>query len=125
MNTSYHADGAFGCCRLDQDLVRQHYLTALLSASADDPPVRAHVSRTVKWQGADAYRGELAAFIAEQQRVFEDLARRLGKQGLWSGEDAKTLRPALQIHVWDQRRSHEAALPTVDTLADNVTVEPF
>jgi len=117
--------GSLGCCRPDQDLVRQHFLTALLSASADDPPVRAHVSHTIEWQGVDAYRGELAAFIAEQRRVFEELTRRLGKQGLLSGEDARTLRPTLQIHVWDQRPSHEPALPALETLPDHVTVAPF
>lgn len=124
VTASYRAEGVSGC-NPDPDLVRQHYLTKLLSASDDQPPVRAHVSRTIPWQGPDAYRRELAAFIAEQQHVFVELARRLGEPGLLSGEDAKTLRPALQVRVWDQRASHELALPSVPALAENVTVEPF
>ena len=90
-----------------------------------DRPVRAHVSHTIAWQGMDAYRGELAALIAEQQRVFAELARRLGKLGLLSEEEAKTLRPRLEIRVWDQRAAPQPALPAIATLAENVTVEPF
>jgi hypothetical protein len=106
-------------------LVRQHYLTALLSSSPDQPPVRAHVSHTIMWQGVEDYRGELTAWIAEQQRVFAELARRLGEQGLLSGEDVKALRPALQIHVWEQRPSSQPTLPAVVPLTANVTVERF
>lgn len=126
VNASYHADGVPpGCCRPDEDLVRQHYLTALLSSSPDQPPVRAHVSHTIMWQGVEDYRGELTAWIAEQQRVFAELARRLGEQGLLSGEDVKALRPALQIHVWEQRPSSQPTLPAVVPLTANVTVERF
>jgi hypothetical protein len=125
VNASYTPDGGAGCCNPDQDLVRQHYLTTLLFGSAEQPPVRAHVSHTIAWQGMDAYRGELAALIAEQQRVFAELARRLGKLGLLSEEEAKTLRPRLEIRVWDQRAAPQPALPAIATLAENVTVEPF
>ena len=124
VNASYQVEGVSGC-QPDQDLVRQHYLTKLLSASADQPPVRAHVSHTIAWHGLDAYRSELAALIAEQQHVFAELARRLGELGLLSGKEATTLRPALEVRVWDLRASHEPVLPTVAALAGNVTVEPF
>jgi hypothetical protein len=123
VNASYQV-GASGCCGVDRDLVRQHYLTTLLSDSAERPPVRAYVSHTIVWQGLDAYRGELAAFIAEQQHVFAELARRLGEQSLLSEEDAKTLRPRLQLQVGDQRASQQPALPAVATSDENITVEP-
>ena len=84
----------------------------------------AHVSHTIVWQGPDAYRSEIAAFIGEQQHVFAELARRLGEPGLLSEEEAKSLRPRLQIRVWDQRASQEPALPAV-ALANDVSVEPF
>ena len=112
VNAGYQVDGgSLGCCRPDQDRVRQHYLSLLFFASAE--------------ARSDAYRGELAAVIAEQQRVFAEPVRRLGKQALLSGEDAQTLRPALRVRVWDRRASREPALPTVPTVAENVTVEPF
>ena len=128
VNSSYQIDGASGCCgccRPDQDLVRQHYLTTLLSASADEPPVRAHVSHTIMWKDVDGYRGELRDFIAQQQRVFAELARRLGERGLVSGEDAKTLRPKLKVRVLDQRPSRQPTLPAIATEADNVMFERF
>jgi hypothetical protein len=53
VSASYQVEGVSGC-NPDQDLVRQHYLTKLLSASADQPPVRAHVSHAIAWQGLDA-----------------------------------------------------------------------
>ena len=125
VNTSYQVDGGSGCCNPDQDLVRQHYLTTLLFDSVEQPPVRAYVSHTILWQGLDAYRSKLAAFIDEQQHIFTQLARRLGERSLLNEEDAKTLRPRLQIRAWDQRASHEPALPAVARLAENTTVEPF
>src|ERR1700722_10484462 len=125
VNATYQADGVSGCgCGLDQDLVRQHYLTTLLNDSAEQPPVRAYVSHTIVWQGPDGYRGELTAFIGEQQRVFAQLARRLGERNLLSEADAKILRPKLQIRTVDWRASKQPALPTIETLAENITVEP-
>jgi hypothetical protein len=126
VNASYQVEGVPGCgCGLDQDLVRQHYLTTLLSDSPEQPPVRAHVSHTIAWQGPDAYRAELAAFIGEQQQAFAQLTRRLGERSLLSEADAKIIRPKLEIRVWDVRASQQPALPTVETLAENTTVEPF
>jgi hypothetical protein len=126
VNASYQVDGVFNCgCNPDQDLVRQHYLTTLLRDSGEQPPVRAHVSHTIVWQGLDAYRSERAAFIGEQQHIFAELARRLGERSLLSEAEAKTIRPKLQIRVWDQRASQQPALPAVATLAENITVEPF
>ncbi len=106
---SYFEEGGSGCCMPDKDLVREHYLTALLGAAADEPPVRAHVSRTIVWQGAEAYRNELAAFIADQQRALTEAARQLGGQGLLNAEESKTLRPALDVNVRDERVSRSGA----------------
>lgn len=119
VNASYQMDGSAGCCgvcRPDEDLVRQHYLTTLLSASAESPPVRAHVAHTIVWQGADAYRAELEAFIAGQQQIFAEMARRLG---------LGDLRPALEVRIWDQRAAQQPPLPAAARQADNVTIEPL
>jgi hypothetical protein len=126
VTASYQLAALPGCgCNPDQDLVRQHYLTTLLFDSAEQPPVRAHVSHTIVWQGQDAYQSELAAFIGDQQHVFAELARRLGERSLLSEAEAKTLRPKLQIRIWDQRGSQQPALPAFATMAENITVEPF
>ena len=124
VNTSYQANGS-GCCNLDLDLVSQHYLTALLSDSSEQPSVRAHISHTIAWRGPDEYRGELAAFIGEQQHLFDALARRLANLGLISNAEADTLRPALEIRVSDIRASHDIALPAFSWSAGKVTVEPL
>jgi hypothetical protein len=43
--------------------VREHYLTALLPASAGEPVLRAHVSHSIVWRGSAArLRGSNAAF---------------------------------------------------------------
>jgi hypothetical protein len=126
VTASYRSAGVSACgCNPDRDLVRQHYLTTLLFDSAEQPPVRAHVSHTIVWQGLDAYNSEMAVFIGAEQHVFAELARRLGERSLLSEAEAKTMRPKLQIHIWDQRGSQQPALPAVATLAENITVEPF
>ncbi|MGO9241300.1 MAG: hypothetical protein ACLQBJ_10865 [Bryobacteraceae bacterium] len=121
---SYELSGVSGCgCNPDQDLVRQHYLTTLLYASPEDPPLRAHVSQTIVWESPQAYSGALAGFVAGEQRLFADLAGRLMRQSLLSETEAATLRPQLQIHIFDYRSSREPALPTLAPLPENVTIE--
>ena len=125
VNASHQANVLSCGCIPDQDLVRQHYLTTLLLDTDDHPPVRSHVSHTILWQSPDSYRSELTTFIVQQQHTFAELARRLGEQRLLSEADAKTLSPRLQIRVWDQRAAEEPALPAVEPLAENITIEPF
>ncbi len=121
--TSDYATASLGLfnCNADRDLVREHYLSALLPS--DEAPVRAHVSHTIFWQDAAAYNNDMASFIAGQQQVFAELARRLGESHLLSDEEVKTLRPALHIAILDWRSSHETALPTLQPLAANVTID--
>jgi hypothetical protein len=126
VTTNYQVAGVLSYgCNPDRDLVRQHYLTTLLFDPAERPPVRAHVSHTIVWQGPVAYSSELSAFIGEQQRIFAELARRLGEQNLLSDAEAKTIRPRLEVRVWDQRESRDPALPAVTTVAENISVELF
>ncbi len=125
VNASYHAAGVTGCgCGEDRDLVHQHYLTTLLHASPEDPPLRAHVTHYIQWQGPDAYSGDLAAFIATQQHLFAQLARQLGAMHLLGETESATMRPRLQIHISDYRTPPEPALPALAPLPDNVTIEP-
>jgi hypothetical protein len=124
VNTTYKPGYGLGCgCNLDRDLVRQHYLTALTGNSADDPPMRAHVAHTIVWQSPNAYRRDLAAFIAAQQTGFAALTQRLGELSLLSEEPVDSLRPALHIVIGDQRTLQEPPLPPIGQLAANVTIE--
>ncbi len=125
VNDSYHVVGVTGCgCGEDRDLVYQHYLTALLYASPEQPPLLAHVSHSIAWQGPDAYSSNVAAFIASQQHLFAQLAQRLLQQSLLSETEAATLRPKLQLRIWDRRTSPDPALPALAPLPENVTIEP-
>jgi hypothetical protein len=121
--TSEYATASLGLfnCNPDRDLVRVHYLSALLAS--DEPPVRAHVSHTIFWQDAAAYSNDMASFIDRQQRAFAELVRRLGESHLLSDAEVKTLRPALHISILDLRGSHDPALPTLQPLAANVTID--
>lgn len=124
VNTTYAADYGPGCgCNLDFDLTRQHYLSGMVGASVEDPPIRAHVSRTIVWRGLDVYRSDLASFIADEQSDFTQLAKRLAALGRLSDEEAKALRPALHIVIGDQRDSHDPALPALEQLPSDVTIE--
>jgi hypothetical protein len=51
------------------------------------------------WQGADAYRIELAAFIGWQQRILAELAKRPGERSLPTEAEGKRLRPLLDIRA--------------------------
>ena len=124
VNTTYTTGGASGCnCLIDRDLVRQHYLTGMLSLPKDEPPVRVYISRAFLWRGPAEYTNDFSAFVAEQQAGFADLARRLGEHGLFGAEEVKTLRPALHIVLRDDRASREIALPDLGALPSNVVVE--
>jgi hypothetical protein len=126
VTATYQSAGGSGCgCNPDQDLVREHYLTEMLSDSSERPPVRAHVSHTIAWQDLNTYRSELVNFIGDQKHMFAELARRLGENGLVSATDAKSIRPKLDIRVWDQRATRVPALTLDAALEENITIERF
>jgi hypothetical protein len=85
--------------------------------------VRAYLSRAFLWHGPAEYTNDFSAFLAEQEGVFADLARRLGEHGLLAAEEVKTLRPVLHIVLRDDRASRETALPGLGALPSNVVVE--
>lgn len=76
----------------------------MLLAPVDTPPIKSEVEFQITWQSADAYRKELSDFIGQQQRAFEEAARRLG---------APQARPKLVIEIWDQRPV-KTSLPELD-----------
>jgi hypothetical protein len=122
--TNYTADDGPAClCDLDRDLMRQHYLTRLVGASVEAPPIHAHVSHTIIWQGPDAYVLDVNDFVAGQQREFGELARRLARWRQLNDEEVKSLRPALQIEIQDRRASQGPSLPKAGPFAANVTID--
>jgi hypothetical protein len=87
-----------------RDLARQHYISTMLLAPVDTPPIKSEVEFQITWQSADAYRKELSDFIERQQGAFEETARKLG---------APQARPKLAIEIWDQRPV-KTPLPDID-----------
>ena len=118
ISASYEIEGAPSCgCNPDRDLVRQHYLTSLLFGSPEHPPVRAHVSHTIVWQSVENYSSDVVAFRAEQQRILSDLMRQLAERNLLTEDQAKSLRPKLDVSIWDQRASPQPPLPELSSAA--------
>jgi hypothetical protein len=87
-----------------RDLARQHYISTMLLAPVDAPPIKSEVEFEIRWQNDDTYRKELAAFIDRERKVFEEIAHKLG---------ASEARPKLAIEIWDQR-SAKTPLPEMD-----------
>lgn len=87
-----------------RDLARQRYISTMLLAPVDTPPIKSEVEFQITWQNEDAFRQQLSGFIERQQQAFEETARKLG---------APQARPKLAIEIWDQR-SAKTPLPEID-----------
>jgi hypothetical protein len=101
----YGPTGDAGCSGYPMpNLARQHYISTLLRTPVDTPPIKSELEFEISWRDDDAYRKELSGFLEQQQRAFEETARRLG---------APEARPKLAIEIWDQR-SVKTPLPDID-----------
>jgi hypothetical protein len=89
-------------CGISPDAAREHFITAMLSAKPDAPPIPSQVTHTIGWSGEEAYQRELAAFTASQQQRFADVATKLVAAHWLADEEAAT-RPKLDVQVVDLR----------------------
>jgi hypothetical protein len=87
----------------DAALVREHYLAAVLNRPIQDPPIKHELTTSIHWSNDDQYRRDLAGFVAGQQKIFADVAAKLGTSE----------RPTLIVEAWDQR-SEKTPLPEIE-----------
>jgi hypothetical protein len=119
------------CCgdcsseRADFNLFREHYVTGLLSAPSQNPPLKSSFNRTIVWKNRDAYSEYLRNLVNDQQEAFAVTARRLVSTGLMTPEEAAAIKPQLEIAILDDREDKSTPLPNPGTLGDFVTLRMY
>lgn len=123
-------DGTYGSvlyssctCLVSRDAMREHYVSTLLHAPPDNPPLKAFIFRSITWQDEQAHASDLLGFIQQQQQkialVLEDLQRR----ELLTADQAKAARPMLAVEIYDARSSKNPPLPEVTISSEKVTIK--
>jgi len=105
---------------LDQDLLRERYLAALLRTPSSNPPIKAWTDAHITWENEPSYVAQLDSFILSQQGIFAAAAHRLVQANLLTEQEAAQARPNLVISIWDDRQ-HAAPLPVVATADSSVS----
>jgi hypothetical protein len=105
---------------LNRDTVREHFLAKLASEPSGNPTVRSDVEQTVTWHDEGTYQTSLRAFIAQQQKLFDALGKKLMNSGLISAEERESARPSLEVRISDYRKNSPSTLPVLQAPGENV-----
>lgn len=104
------------------DGMREHFLRALLYASADKPPLSSSPMQTIVWRGDTQFLNELRAFIESEQKAFARTGQDLIAAHLLTAEEAAASVPHLEIRLSDDREDKSAAIPALDEVPPNVRI---
>lgn len=100
------ASDGWGSCLFPQPLTpetRFHLVAAMLSMAPKEMPWQPRQSTTIAWRSDEQYLLELQDVIAKQETGFETTARALLNKQLLTDDEAKTVRPRLNVSVLDDR----------------------
>jgi hypothetical protein len=115
----------FQCgCRPDLESARQQYLTALLDASQENPPIYSYISQNLTFATAAGYKRDVMTFIKQQQQLFASLAERLQRAGLITPEERSSIGLRLVIGVLDLRDDRTVDLPQILDRPDGASFLP-
>jgi hypothetical protein len=89
------------------------FLTNLLHVNKKALGLDTHPSAQLHWLGAQRYRSDLEAFVADQQRRYAALLSELVRQRAVTEEDAAGSRLKLDITIVDQRSKRVDSIPTL------------
>jgi hypothetical protein len=124
VNNSYLSPVLGSCNNFrDLDLVRQHYLEALLDISpSDQPPIKSSVNLTIMWDGEASYLAQVQALVDSEEAIFTNVAKSLEAHQLLTAEEFAAAVPKLELRIADQRNKPAASLPQLSRLPSNVTI---
>jgi len=105
------------------DAIRQHYLTRLLGKPQDEPALKISIDQRIAWANSEAYLSYLRVFVRQQQMKFAEVAGRLRDRHLMTEDEARGVKPRIEITIHDYRADKTNPLPRPDNLGDNVIVK--
>jgi hypothetical protein len=106
----------------DGNRLRTRLLANLAGESPDDPSVNSTASDTISWRGSAAFVTDLGAFVTTQETLVTALVNKLVTAGLLTPDDARTVRPMIELRIDDRRGEQTPTLPAVTDLPANVRV---
>jgi hypothetical protein len=105
------------------DRLREHYVTRLLGASEDDPPLRVSLHQTIIWENDQAYLAYLRTAVRQEQEAFAEVVQRFKNIHLLSDVEAAAAKPHVEITIVDDREDRSASLPRAENLGENIIVK--
>jgi hypothetical protein len=106
-----HGWGSCNTVRKLNDATRYSLLAEMLGIEPQQMAWKQQASHTILWTDEPEYRRQLHMLIREEEEKFRQTAAALEERGAFTAEEARTVRPLLEITVYDDRTEKAALLP--------------
>jgi len=108
------AERGWGSCntvRKLNDATRYSLLAEILGIEPSEMAWQPQSAHTILWTDGLEYRRQLHALIREEEGKFRQTAAALEERGVFTAEEARAVRPLLEITVYDDRTEKVELLP--------------
>jgi hypothetical protein len=112
-----------GANYVDWDSLRERYVTRMVSAKQDSPPLKSYFDETITWKDQSTYLQCLRNLVQQQQDAFTEVGRKLKESGWMTAEEAAAARLKLEIKIVDDRDDKTIPLRRMESVGENVTVK--
>jgi hypothetical protein len=112
-----------GANYVDWDSLLERYVTRMVSAKQDNPPLKSHFDEMITWKDQNEYLQYLGNLVRQQRDAFAEVARKLKEGGWITAEESADVKLKFEITIVDDRNDRTAPLPHVENLGENVTVK--
>ncbi len=112
-----------GANYVDWDSLRERYVTRMVSAKQDSPPLKAYFNETIAWKDQNDYLQYIRNLARQQRAAFAEVVAKLKNGGWMTTDEAGTAKLKLEITIVDDRDDKTIPLPRPDNLGDNVIVK--
>jgi hypothetical protein len=102
----------------NRDPYRLEYLARFIDKTPASLPFALHPRITIVWSGAEAYRGEVEAFLQQQRILFHILASDLRMRQWMTPDEEQAVRLRIVVEVSDFRSNPSGPLPIAPIFFD-------
>lgn len=106
-----HGWGSCNAVRELNDATRYSLLAEMLGIEPQQMAWRQQPAHSILWTNGSEYRRQLRILIREEEGKFRQTAAALEGRGVFTAKEAHTVRPLLEITVYDNRTEKTALLP--------------
>jgi hypothetical protein len=112
-----------GANYVDWDSLRERYVTRMVSAKQESPPLKSYFDETIAWKDSNSYFQYLRNMVQQQQTAFREVVAKLKSSGWMTADESGAAKLKLEITIVDDREDKTIPLPHPDNLGDDVIVK--